>query len=272
MGVEIPKAVQELSDQPVFCFRAAVLQNRPGNGLNLLREPLCGWVEVDASPQHHVVKSAGFQTNGSLRQDAADLFAMEENVVDPFNAGLLPGHRFYGLTHRRRSRRRKAGRLLGRVGRRAEQQTQVYAGINRRKELSPIAPPPVGLLAGDNDAAFRAALIGLFPDKGVGGGRGGKYRQIQIPVFRLQKSADALRGQDVRIRGETVALIGCGVDGVAVFPEGVHCFPHGCTGDLKRPGNFLPGEKCPLAVFQQGKQLFLGGHGVSSLYWHKSVH
>ena len=272
MGVEIPKAVQELSDQPVFCFRAAVLQNRPGNGLNLLREPLCGWVEVEASPQHHVVKSAGFQTNGGFRQNAADLFAPEKNIVYPLDPGLLPGHGFDGLTHGRRSRRRKAGRLLGRVGRRAEQQTQVYAGINRRKELSPIAPPPVGLLAGDDDAAFRAALIGLFPDKGVGGGRGGKYRQIQIPVFRFQKSADALRGQDVRIRGKAVALVGDGIDGVAVLPKGVHRLPHGRPGDLKRPGNLLPGEKCPLAVFQQGKQLFLGGHGVSSLYWHKSVH
>ena len=29
VGIEIPKAVQELSDQPVFCFRAAVLRTDP---------------------------------------------------------------------------------------------------------------------------------------------------------------------------------------------------------------------------------------------------
>ena len=138
--------------------------------------------------------------------------------------------------------------------------------------MPPIAPPPGGLLTGNDDAALRAALVGLFPDKGVGGGRGRQYRQIKTPVFRFQEPADALGGQDVGIRGKAVALVGDGVDGVAVLPKGVHRLPHGRPGDLKRPGNLLPGEKRPLAVFQQGKQFFFGGHGVSSLYWHKSVH
>ena len=186
MGIKGQKRVQKFPSQPVFGVGHRVIQHAARDCPQFFREAIPGRVDVDPYPQHHGFHRAGFQSHGGFRENAADLFPPEEQVVDPLDSRGLPGKLLHRPAHGRSSGGGQTHRLPGRIGRGPQQQTQIKAGIGGREKAPSQPPPSGGLLPGNNHAALRRSLRCPLPNHGVGGVGCWKHRHIQAPELRLQ--------------------------------------------------------------------------------------
>ena len=258
MGVDLPEPGQEGSGQPVLAAGAGGVQNPPGDGGQFRRERLSGRVEVNSHAQHGVVHAAALHADGGLAENAADFLPLQKNVVDPLD---LRGHTadfLDGLAQGDRSYGGQGGNLEQGVLVRAQQNTQINAGIPGGVKAAAVASPSGALAVGDNCGALRGALLCPLPDPGVGGGN---LIQHGKPICRKRQiPAQSLGGENVTGRSQPISTIGDGVDGKALLTEDLHGFPDGGPGHAQPSGNFLSGKIGTGIFFQQGEKLLTGGH------------
>ena len=135
--------------------------------------------------------SPGFQAKGGFRQDAAYFFAVQKDVVDPFDLRAFFTDRLDGLTQGHGCRRRQRHGLPGIGVNRAQQQAQIDARIAGGVKRAAPASPPVCLGVGDDHGALRRALFRQSAHSCVGGVYAGADRdlknRIQVLFYALHR-------------------------------------------------------------------------------------
>ena len=100
------KVVQEGGGETVFAVLLPAVKNSSGYILDFIGETAFRGIDIDADAQDGKIQAAVSGIQRAFRQDAGDFPAVQENIVDPFDAGTAGG-RFPGLG----IRMEKAGRL-----------------------------------------------------------------------------------------------------------------------------------------------------------------
>ena len=117
------------------------LNSAPAVIPDLLREAARRLRDVDADAEHGPVEAAAFKVDCGLGQNAADLPAVQINVVHPLDLRMQRRHVLDRPAHGDRGRRRDEQRALGRAGR-AQQEAEIDARAGRRLDCRPRRPLP----------------------------------------------------------------------------------------------------------------------------------
>lgn len=171
-------------------------------------KPLPG-IDVKAHTHHHIVQLPRFQIEGAFGENAAYLFALQENVIDPFDLRLLLGDGFNGLTGSQCGHGGNPGGMLGCLPG-TQQQHQIQSRIRRGIEVPPQSAPSGGLLVGKNDQTLRRASGSPLPHHGIGGGDTVlNFRLAAYAVF-IEIGCQPGKGELVLIRAQAVAPVADG--------------------------------------------------------------
>ena len=231
-----------------------------GDRRDLRREAPFRGVGVEAHAQHRIVQCPFFQPEGGFRQNAADLFALYKNIVDPLDPGLSAGN----LLHRLGGGGSGQGRQAPGGGRwpvPAQQGAEIYAGIRRGIEFPPQPSPAQGLAGRHQHGALRGSLVGPGFQQGVGGGH--LIQHLDLPVLpAIQAAFDASQAQDIPAGQQPIAPAGLALNGIAPGPQGGNGLPHCRPGQIQALRQLLAGEIGPPAGRKKGQDPVFGCHGV----------
>ena len=175
-----------------------------------LVRPIGIGAQVDADARNERADRAGLALDHGFGQDAAQLAAVHQHIVDPLDLRVKARGPADGLRHRDRRCDRDKLDVLDRQGG-MQQDGQVDARPRGGRKRATQTAAPAGLLLCEQHKAVRAAQIPLL-EHGVGRGERGDDQQVAADAVRVQQRGDARRGQAVVLRGKTVALAGHAVD------------------------------------------------------------
>ena len=221
--------------------------HRDGLIPQLLREvlPLLG--DIDADADDGAVDGGGFGVAGELGKDAADLAAVDDDIIGPFDGGGKPQL----LQHLTDGQSRTAGQQAqgGGVAIGAVEVGKVHPLPARRKKAASQTAAAPGLAVGQHYGAGGGALQCKLHPAGIGGvglliaddGLSPALRQVLLQ--QLPRHA-------VRQGGQAVAQPGDRLDGIARFPQAAGGLPHGGAADPQTGGKLLAGME-PGAILPQ---------------------
>ena len=261
--VQLEKAVDHGGDQPAAHFdRARPAEQRARRVPDLLREAARRLRDVDADAEHGPVEAAAFKVDRGLGQNAADLPAVQVNVVHPLDLRMQRRHVLDRPAHGDRGRRRDEQRALGRAGR-AQQEAEIDARAGRRLELPPEAPLARRLGFGDQHEPLLCALLRLGLQKGVRRGHGAAHIEPHGEI-RRQIPRNAPRREHVAVGAQRVAALRHGVDPVPVRLELPDRLPDRVARHAERGGNLLARNVTAAVPVQIVQNCILYAHNPSS--------
>ena len=240
------KGLQLLQDAHAQPAAVRSIPLRPQGGGHVL-QPLGGKIRPALAHVHphahdHIVRLAALPQQGQLREDAAQLPAIEIEVVEPLNLRRRAAGAHDAPAHRHR---RPAGE--------GEKACKVSAGPQQRRQIQPrppggVKPPPLGapaagLLLGKHHRPLRrpGGPQGLQP--GVGGVH--HLFRLDFPgkeAARPQPSGEIVPAEARGVPRKDVPPPGCGLDGPARGAQGLHLLPHSRPGHAEPPADLLAGE------------------------------
>lgn len=216
----------------------------------LRRKSGLGVADVDADADDHLFQQTGFQTCPALGQNAAELPAVQEQVIHPLDAHLCPVQIVNSTCHSDGGARRQERRIpKGQVG--TEDQREIQSGTRRRTERPPLSAASGSLAVRRH---YRAAAIAAFlqklPAVGVGGVQLRKHKQLLPQCAGVQILPHRLLCQQVGIGHQPVSDALAGLNGIALLLQCTHGFPHGVAAHAQMRCQHLAGTKLTLCLCQ----------------------
>ena len=211
-----------------------------GNGFipQLLREILLLLRHIDADADDRAVDGPALGVAGKLGKNPADLTAVDDDIVGPFDAGRK-AVLFQYLADRKAG---IAGQQTegGRGALRPEQIGKVHSASAGRGEAASQPSAAAGLAVSHHHGAGSGALQRHLLAADIGG--------IQLPVAKDSLSPaggqilrQQLRRQAVRQAGQPVTPACHRINTVTLFPQAAHRLPNSGAGNAKLRTQLLPG-------------------------------
>ena len=87
--INAQKSVEEAGSQLIFAIILPLHKNGVSNSFQRFGKSVSRRIHIKTNTDNHILKSAVFQTEGAFSENAANLFAVDQNIIDPFYFGLL---------------------------------------------------------------------------------------------------------------------------------------------------------------------------------------
>ena len=226
--------------------------HRDGFIPQLLGEILRLLGDIDADADDRAIDGAAFGIAGELGEDAADLAAVEDDIIGPLDGrgqAML-------LQHLADSQPGAAGKQTERGGVeiRAEKIREINPLPGRRGKAAAQAAVAVGLAIRQHNSAGGRALQGQLHPAGIGrigllvanDGLSPALRQVLLQQFLCHA---------IRQGGKAVAQPGDRFDGIALLPQAAGGLPHRGAADAQPDGKLLPGVVLGTVLPQLPQQL-----------------
>ena len=179
------KAVEHFRSHHLPSLRRELRENAAGDLRDLLGEAALRRRNVDTDTEHGILKSC-LPVECGFRQDTAHLPAVQENIVDPFDAGFLTRKLFHRPADSHGSGSGDADALLRRKPG-AQKQAHIQPRSSRGEKTASETAPSRRLFPGEDDQPLcRTGGAGI---SGQGIGRGGCRQHFQPPVLRVAEKA-----------------------------------------------------------------------------------